>query len=114
MYGISKYFKRFIKLGVDDINTNEEIKIILIVPKGYHSPPQYHGYKGGFANVNVCSVCSRTALYEDMHVTNPCPDCGGKIKEKKFAGIWDKKRKKWLKREEHFEKDIKEFLDKNK
>ena len=114
MYGISKYFKRFIKLGVNDINTNEEIKIILIVPKGYHSPPQYHGYKGCFVNVNVCSVCSRTALYEDMHVTNPCPDCGGKIKEKEFAGIWDKKRKKWLKREEHFEKDIKEFLDKNK
>lgn len=88
---------------------NEEIFITLNVSKGVHIKPRYYNYKGGFDNINTCTVCNRTALYEDMHKNHPCPTCGGEIKERAFIGIWDEKRKKWLKREEYFEKDIQNF-----
>lgn len=48
---------------------------------GNHVPPKYHGYKGGFDNVTICEECQRTALYEDQHPVDPCPNCGGKIKD---------------------------------
>lgn len=123
MFGLTKLFKKdekneiIVQEEIETIHTQveetEEITITLTVTKGHHASPVHHWYKevyhNGFAKVNVCTVCNRTALYEDMHKANPCPNCGGQIQERAFVGIWNRKRRKWLKREEHFEKDIKEF-----
>ncbi|HLP28728.1 MAG TPA: hypothetical protein VK147_08810 [Candidatus Didemnitutus sp.] len=54
-----------------------------------HVPPHYYGYKGGFDNVNICSECGTRALYEDMHQVDPCPYCGGEVREG-AVGKWTK------------------------
>ena len=50
--------------------------------------PSYYGYQQGtYDNVNYCTECNVHGLYEDIHSVNPCPLCGGKIKEGK-VGKW--------------------------
>jgi hypothetical protein len=44
-----------------------------------HLKPRYYGYGGNYANVNKCSKCDLHGLYEDLHETDPCPRCGGKV-----------------------------------
>lgn len=65
--------------------------------KGSHIPPNYYGYKGGFAKVTICKDCGSTGLYEDQHPVDPCNNCGGGIIEY-FTGVfngkkWDKIKK---------------------
>ena len=64
-----------------------------------HVPPKYYAYREGFANTTRCAECGRTGLYEDQHITNPCPDCGGNIRSI-AAHIWHKDQKKWLNKKE--------------
>jgi hypothetical protein len=54
--------------------------------------PQYYGYKKGtWANITICNnrQCRRTALYEDQHPTDCCPDCGETVAER--VGKWHDK-----------------------
>lgn len=39
-----------------------------------------------WANVGVCRICATTGHYKDLHPATPCPNCGGKVKEK--VGRW--------------------------
>ena len=52
-----------------------------------HMKPIYSGYKGGWANVNLCIECNTIGLYEDMHEVNPCHRCAGKV-VRYGAGKW--------------------------
>ena len=64
-------------------------------PPRKHAPPRYYGYKPGtFATVTMCTKCCRTALREDQHPVNPCPDCGGPVRDA-CAGRWEPPVVKW-------------------
>ena len=69
------------------------------ISEGNQIPPQYYGYKGGYDNVNRCRECGRTALDHDMHCVDPCPNCGGEVREG-LVGKWIKPKYKlfWLRR----------------
>ena len=45
--------------------------------------PKYYGYIGNnrWTSITICKKCGTRALYEDRHPVDPCPDCGGKLKE---------------------------------
>lgn len=51
--------------------------------------PFYHGYNGGYDTVSYCVECDSQGLYEDLHPSNPCPFCGGNIRDNRL-GIWIK------------------------
>lgn len=54
-----------------------------------HIPPEYWGYKGGFAEVVYCTICKTLALREDVHPARPCRKCGNMYREKlKFTAKW--------------------------
>jgi rubrerythrin len=61
---------------------------------GTQVPPRYYGYRGGYANITICTKCKRTSLYEDTHPANPCPSCGSTVRE--FVGKWIKPVYKFL------------------
>ena len=46
-----------------------------------HLKPRYYRYCGGWTNVCICRECKSIGLYEDMHPVNPCPFCGGIVKD---------------------------------
>jgi hypothetical protein len=50
--------------------------------------PYYHRYKGGFSNITRCNTCGRTALREDQHPAECCPECGGNVLDY-GAAKWD-------------------------
>lgn len=54
-----------------------------------YSPSFYvrttYGYKC-WCSISECSDCGVRAKYEDMHTISPCPNCGGKVKER--VGRW--------------------------
>ena len=65
--------------------------------KGYlFIAPRYHGYHGGYWNINECSGCGVVGMYEDLHEANACQLCGGKVKRfgsgkwvsTKYTGFW--------------------------
>lgn len=58
-----------------------------------HCPPRYYGYHGGWADITICPDCKAHALYEDRHPVDPCPDCGGELKE--AVGKWDSSAGLW-------------------
>lgn len=39
-----------------------------------------------WCSITVCEECGLRAKYEDCHPANPCPNCGGKVKE--TVGKW--------------------------
>lgn len=63
--------------GNDGAGSGLDVDFISSLP--YHIKPKYHGYRGGYANVSVCGTCGRTALYEDQHPVDPCPECGDSV-----------------------------------
>jgi len=66
------------------------IEVIIEVHEGISLKPAYHTYsENAWANINICTDCSMVGLYEDMHETTPCPNCGGRVKRNgvgKFSG----------------------------
>ena len=36
---------------------------------------------GDYVNICLCISCGRVGQYEDFHIANPCPFCGGKKTE---------------------------------
>lgn len=55
--------------------------------EGIQIPPRYHRYHGGWWNVNQCTECKATGLYEDHHIVDTCKYCGGKV-IRHGSGIW--------------------------
>ena len=61
-----------------------------------HIEPQYYDYTPNtYANTNKCNQCKTVGLYEDLHVTDPCPRCGGIIKQY-GACKWDRENNLWI------------------
>jgi len=55
-----------------------------------HIPPswfvkQTRTYRN-WCSVTECSECGLRAKYEDAHIVEPCPNCGGKMHQK--VGRW--------------------------
>lgn len=65
-----------------------------------HLKPIYFAYYGDYANINKCTGCGVTGLYEDMHTVNPCFNCGSKV-VRDGAGKWaiEDGIRKWVKPE---------------
>lgn len=64
--------------------------------KERHMSPKYYGYNGGYCRVNQCNSCNIIGMSEDMHIVNPCKNCGGKVIVL-GAAIWEEKNgeKQW-------------------
>lgn len=84
----------------------EDINFKIIPPKKpvkeNNLSPIYYGYTGGFTNLNTCSECGLTGLYEDMHAANPCPSCGGKVYNSQ-SGYWGEidGEQQWITKDKH-------------
>jgi DNA-directed RNA polymerase subunit RPC12/RpoP len=50
----------------------------------------------GFQKITMCSSCKRTAAHGDQYVSDPCPNCGGKVNFVEKGGIFHKERGVWL------------------
>lgn len=84
----------------------KDIKFKIIPPKKpvkeNHLAPIYYGYSGGFTDLNTCSECSLTGLYEDIHAANACPSCGGKVHNSQ-SGYWGEidGEQQWITKSQH-------------
>lgn len=61
-----------------------------------HVKPKYCGYTvGNFTKVTQCADCKRTALYEDQHPYEYCPECGGEVFESETPYKWVPEVRTW-------------------
>lgn len=74
--------------------------IELEVKEGIHVPPKWLDLNfGGFQEVSVCEDCGLHISSSVINPYAPCENCGGKFSGlKSFVGIYNRKLKKWCKR----------------
>lgn len=82
----------------DDGTRKKTTVIILEIPEGKHYQSTSMLYNGGFEQLTTCTDCKAIQDYWSNN-SSICKYCGGRLTENGI-GKWDKKRQKWLCRQQ--------------
>jgi len=67
-----------------------------VVNHKHKKPGKWSSYNSGtFAKTSVCTNCRAIAYYAEMWSHEPCPYCGGAVKNNK-PSRWDENSKTWI------------------